>query len=154
MDALELLKQDHRKVAELFKQVEATEDTKKHQQLFEQIKTELETHTHIEETILYPTFEKHEELKDITLEAYEEHKQIKTLIREIAALSEGSERFDAKLKVMGENVEHHVKEEETEMFPKAKQHYDRAQLEELGQELAAAKKEFTKKSRAKTASSK
>ena len=68
MDALELLKQDHRKVAELFKQVEATEDMKKHQQLFQQIKTELEAHTHIEEIILYPSFEKHEELKDITLE--------------------------------------------------------------------------------------
>lgn len=154
MDALELLKQDHRKVAELFKQVEATEDMKKHQQLFQQIKTELEAHAHIEEIILYPSFEKHEELKDITLEAYEEHKQVKTLIREIAALSEGSERFDAKLKVMGENVEHHVKEEETEMFPKAKQHYDRAQLEQLGQEMEAAKKEFAKSSRPKTASSK
>lgn len=154
MDALELLKQDHRKVAELFKQVEATDDMKKHQQLFQQIKTELETHTHIEEVILYPAFEKHDELKDITLEAYEEHKQVKTLIREIAALSEGSERFDAKLKVMGENVEHHVKEEETEMFPKAKKLYDRAQLEQLGQEMEAAKKEFAKKSQAKATSSK
>jgi hemerythrin superfamily protein len=154
MNALELLKQDHRKVADLFKQVEATEDVKKHQQLFLQIKTELEAHTHIEETILYPAFEKHEELKDITLEAFEEHKQVKTLLREIAALSEGSERFDAKLKVMGENVEHHVKEEETEMFPKAKQHYDSAQLEQLGQEMEAEKKEFAKKSRSKTAASK
>ena len=148
MNALELLKQDHQKVAELFKQVEATENLKKHQQLFEQIKTELDTHAHIEETVLYPAFEKHEELKDITLEAYEEHKQIKTLIRDIAALSEGSERFDAKLKVMGENVEHHVEEEETEMFPKVKQVYNRAQLDELGQKLEAAKKEFIKKSRA------
>lgn len=144
MDALELLKQDHQKVAELFKQVEATKDLKKHQQLFEQIKTELETHTHIEETVLYPAFEKHAELKDITLEAFEEHKQVKTLIREIAALSEGSERFDAKLKVMGENVEHHVEEEETEMFPKAKKLYARAQLEQLGQELEAAKTQFRK----------
>ena len=152
MNALELLKQDHRKVAELFKQVEATEDRKKHQQLFEQIKTELETHTYIEETVLYPDFEKHEELKDITLEAYEEHKQVKTLLREITALSEGSERFDAKLKVMGENVEHHVEEEENEMFPQVKQLYERAQLDQLGQQLEAAKKEFSKKSRVQSTS--
>ena len=154
MDALELLKQDHEKVAGLFKQVEATEDIKKHQRLFELIKSELEVHTHIEESILYPAFQKHEELKDITLEAYEEHKQVKTLLREIAALSEGSERFDAKLKVMGENVAHHVKEEETEMFPKAKKLYDRALREQLGQKMEDARKEFNKKSLSKTTSSK
>ncbi len=133
MDALELLKQ-----------VEATKDLKKHQQLFEQIKTELQIHTHTEETVLYPAFEKHEERKDITHEAFEEHKQIKILIREIAALGKGSERFDAKLIVMGENVEHHVKEEETEMFPEAKKLFDRAQIEQLGQNLEAAKIQFGK----------
>src|SRR6476620_7149040 len=100
MDALELLKQDHRKVAELFEEVEATEDIEEHRQLFEQIRTELETHTHIEETVIYPAFEEHDELKDLTLEAYEEHKQVKTLIREIAALSDDSELFDAKLTVL------------------------------------------------------
>jgi hemerythrin superfamily protein len=152
MDALELLKQDHRKVADLFKQVEATEDEKKHQQLFKQIKTELESHTHIEETILYPDFEKHEELKDITLEAYEEHKQVKTLLREIDRLAEGSERFDAKLKVMGENVEHHVEEEENEMFPKVKKLYNKEQLEQLGQTLEAEKKQFQKGSKKSSAS--
>lgn len=147
MDALELLKKDHRKVGELFEQFKATEDEKKHQQLFEQIRGELETHTHIEETVLYPAFEKHEELKDMVLEAYEEHKQIKTLISEATALSEGSERFDAKLKVMGENVDHHVEEEENEIFPKVKQLFDREQLEHLGQELEAAKKQFGTPSR-------
>jgi hemerythrin superfamily protein len=147
MDALELLKKDHRKVAELFEQVEATEDEKKHRQLFEQIKGELETHAHIEETVMYPAFEKKEELKDLVLEAYEEHKQIKTLLREITALSDGSERLDAKLKVMGENVEHHVDEEENELFPKVKKLYDAGQLEQMGKELEAAKKQFGKASR-------
>ena len=132
MNALELLKQDHRKVSELFDKVEATESEKEHERLFEQIRTELETHTHIEETVLYPAFQKHEELKDIVLEAYEEHKQVKTLIREIGRLSDGSERFDAKLKVMGENVEHHVEEEENEMFPKVKQLFSGEELEQLG----------------------
>lgn len=142
MDALELLKKDHRKVGELFEQFKATEDEAKHRQLFEQIRGELETHTHIEETVLYPAFAKHQELKDMVLEAFEEHKQIKTLIREITVLSEGSERFDAKLKVMGEDVEHHVKEEEDELFPKVKKLFDREQLEQLGQELEVAKKQY------------
>jgi len=144
MDALELLKQDHRKVGKLFSEVAATEDVKKHQQLFEQIRTELETHTHIEETIIYPAFEEHDELKDLTLEAYEEHKQVKTLIREITALSDGSERFDAKLTVLGENVAHHVQEEEIELFPKVRNVFDREQLEQLGDEVEAAKKQFGK----------
>jgi len=142
MDALELLKTDHRRVGDLFAQVNATEDEKQHQKLFEQIKSELETHSHIEETVLYPTFEKYGELKAMVLEAYEEHKQIKTLIDEITALSEGSERFDAKLKVMGKNVRHHVKEEEAGIFPAAKKYLDEKRLEQLGQELEEAKKQF------------
>jgi len=148
MNALEILKQDHQKVSELFDKVEATESEKEHERLFEQIKTELETHTHIEETVLYPAFEAHEELKDMVLEAYEEHKQVKTLIREIGRLADGSEKFDAKLKVMGENVEHHVEEEENEMFPKVQQLFSGEELEQLGQELEAARKEFRKTQRA------
>jgi iron-sulfur cluster repair protein YtfE (RIC family) len=141
MDAINLLKEDHKKVADLFKQVEATDEEAKHQQLFEKIKTELETHTLIEEKVLYPVLEQYEDLKDLVLEAYEEHKQVKTLIREIDKLAEGSERFDAKLKVMGENVEHHVKEEETEMFPKMKKLIGNQQLERLGADLKMAKEE-------------
>jgi hemerythrin superfamily protein len=148
MNALELLKQDHQKVSDLFAKVEATDSEKQHEQLFEQIKTELETHTHIEETVLYPALEKHEELKDLVLEAYEEHKQVKTLIREIGRLADGSEKFDAKLKVMGENVEHHVEEEENEMFPKVKQLFSNQELEQMGQELEAAKREFRKANQA------
>jgi len=147
MDALELLKEDHRKVGDLFAQLKATGDEKRHQQLFEQIRVELEIHTHIEETVLYPAFEKYGQLKALVLEAYEEHKQIKTLISEVIALNEGSERFGAKLKVMGENVEHHVKEEEGEIFPKVKKFFDRKQLEQLGQELETAKKQFVSPSR-------
>lgn len=140
MNALELLKQDHQKVSDLFEKVEATEDEKQHERLFEQIKAELEMHTQIEETVFYPALQKREELKDLVLEALEEHKQVKTLIREIDGLSDGSERFDAKLKVMQENVEHHVEEEETEMFPKVKKLFSREELDKLGQELEAAKK--------------
>jgi len=144
MNAVELSKGDHQKVSDLFEQVKATKDAKKHARLFEQIQSELDTHSHIEETILFPALKEHEELKDITLEAYEEHKQIKTLIREIERLGDGSERFDAKLKVLGENVEHHVEEEENEMFPKIQQLFSNEELDQMGQELEAAKKEGKK----------
>src|SRR5882757_7685354 len=100
MDALVLLKKDHDKVAELFKQIDATDDEKRKLKLFESVNSELQTHTHIEETILYPACKEHEELKDMVLEAFQEHKQIKAFLREIPALSEGSEQLDAKLKVL------------------------------------------------------
>jgi hemerythrin superfamily protein len=141
MNAIELLKADHQKVAALFDQVKKTESEQEHEKLFEQIKTELEVHTHIEETVFYPRIREVEELKDLVLEALEEHKQVKTLIREIAGLVDGSEKLDAKLKVMGENVEHHVEEEEKEMFPKVEKALSKDELEELGTQLRAAKKD-------------
>jgi hemerythrin superfamily protein len=153
MNALELLKEDHQKVSSLFEQAEVTEKEQQKKRLFEQIATELETHTHIEETIFYPALKEHEELQDLVAEAFEEHKQVKTLIREMNNLTDGSEKFDAKLKVMMENVEHHVEEEENEMFPQVEQFFDESQLEQLGQQMQAAKKEFGKQQRSASSSS-
>jgi hemerythrin superfamily protein len=152
MNIIELLKEDHRKVEDLFAKVEETESEKQHLQLFEKIKTELETHTQIEETLFYPALEEHEDLKDMVLEAFEEHKQVKTLLREISALAEGSEKLDAKLKVMGENVEHHVGEEEDEMFPKVEELIEEQELERLGEEMLKLKKRLNQSSRASSGS--
>src|SRR5262245_10741245 len=113
MDALDLLKEDHAKVADLFEQLETVgEDQQGKKKLFQQIKTDLETHTFIEESVFYPALEKHEELRDIVNESYEEHRQVKNLLTEISELVDGSEKFDAKCTVLKENVEHHVEEEE------------------------------------------
>lgn len=145
MDALELLKNDHRKVKELFKKSEKAEGNLR-QQIFEQIKSELETHTHIEEAVFYPAVEKIEELKDMVLESLEEHKQVKTLLREMENLAPDSEKFEPKMKVLQENVEHHAEEEEEgKMFPKLRQLMDAAKLEELGRKLEAAKRKDMKK---------
>lgn len=142
MDALELLKTDHQTVKELFKKAEKTEDAKQQKRLFEQIKTELETHTRIEESIFYPAMEERDELKDMVLESLEEHKQVKTLLREMDNLTSDSEKFEPKLKVLMENVEHHAEEEEEgKMFPKVRKLFDKAELEKLGEELEAAKRE-------------
>ena len=140
MNALELLKTDHKNVKALFKKAEATENPKQQKQLFEQIKMELETHTHIEETVFYPAVAKHDELKDMVLESLEEHKQVKTLLREMDNLTEDSEKFEPKLKVLMENVEHHAEEEEeAKMFPKVRKLMDAGALDQLGDELEAAK---------------
>ena len=140
MDALELLKQDHQTVKELFEQAEGTEDRKQQRQLFTQIKRELETHARIEETVFYPAMQKHEELKDMVLESIEEHKQVKTLLREMDDLVNDSEKFEPKLKVLMENVEHHAEEEEEgKMFPKVRKLMDQEALEQLGRELEKAK---------------
>ena len=139
MNALELLKTDHQNVKELFQKAEGA-NAERQKQLFEQIRKELETHTHIEETIFYPAVGQTDELKDMVLESLEEHKQVKTLLREMETLTSDSEKFEPKLKVLMENVEHHAEEEEEgKMFPKIRKLMNTEKLERLGEELEAAK---------------
>jgi hemerythrin superfamily protein len=140
MNALDLLAQDHQAVKKLFEQGQQTDDKKQKKQIFKEIKSELETHARLEETIFYPAMEEHEELQDMVLESLEEHKQMKTVLREMSRLSASSEKFKPKFKVLKDNVEHHaVEEEEGKMFPKVRKLINSAQLEELGDELEAAK---------------
>lgn len=144
MNAVELLKADHKKVEELFHQVESTKGEAKHRQLFKRIKAELDVHTHIEEKIFYPRIKKEAELKDITLEGIEEHHQAKMFLKEIPRLPSKAERFEPKLKVLMEDIRHHVKEEERTMFPKAQVILSIPEMERLGAEMEAEKKRFKK----------
>lgn len=139
MDALEVLRRDHQKVKGLFQQAEGATDADQRKQIFDQIDTELEIHAHIEETVFYPAVEKHEELKDMVEEALDEHAEVKMLLEEMEDLSDDGAEFDSKLKELMDNVEHHVQEEEGEMFPKVLQVMDKSMLEELGEELESAK---------------
>ena len=144
MNAIELLKDDHNKVARLFQKVKATEEGEEHKELFKKIKAELDAHTHIEEKIFYPRLKEEEELEDITLEGIEEHHQAKMFLRELAGLSEDSEKFEPKLKVLMEDITHHVQEEEGQMFPKVEKVINKAELEELGKLMEEEKKNFQK----------
>lgn len=143
MNAIELLKADHEVIEELFEQVKNSEESE-HRQLFERIQTELDVHAHIEETIFYPKLEEegNEKLVDIVREGIEEHRQVKMFLHELDALSDDSEKFEPKLKVLMEDVEHHVEEEEGEMFPLVEEQFDEDVLEELGAALEAEKKTF------------
>lgn len=138
MDAFELLKADHKKVAELFDRLEAASGKAK-LAVFKQIKSELDLHAHIEEAIFYPAIEKPEETHDLTLEAYEEHKVIKSLLAELAAARSANDEWQAKAKVLRENVEHHVDEEEKELFDKADDVLSEEEVEALGNRMEAEK---------------
>lgn len=151
MDAFNLLKADHRKVEELFSQLESASGQAK-MRVFEQIKTELELHTHIEEKIFYPALEKPKQTHDLALEAYEEHDVVKKLLRQMSRAKSVTEEWEAQAKVLQENVEHHVEEEENELFPKA-QTVLGADVEALGLQMEA-EKERKQRSASKSSSKK
>jgi hemerythrin superfamily protein len=139
MDGLELLKQDHQAVKDLFDQIDDAEDGKQRKKLFDQIDTQLNIHAHIEETVFYPEMQKIDQLKDMVEEALAEHQEVKTLLEEIEGLDPEAEQFSASLEELMENVEHHVAEEEDEMFPKVRERCDQATLDRLGDQLESAK---------------
>lgn len=138
MDAFELLKNDHKKVAQLFKEIESASGQQK-TQLFSRLKRELDVHAHIEEKVFYPALENTDEAREITLEAYEEHKVVKDLLAELAGGGAPNDEWNAKLTVLRENVEHHVEEEEGELFGKARRALSREQIERFGAEMEAEK---------------
>ena len=141
MNAFKLLKADHEKVAGIFEKLEPTTErgVKTREDLFGQLKTELDIHAHIEETILYPALEEADTTHDLVLESYEEHHVIKQLLAELDELSKADEQWGAKLKVLQENVEHHVEEEEGELFPKGQKVLSAEEVEALGERLERTK---------------
>jgi hypothetical protein len=138
MDAFELLKADHRKVEDLFSQLESASGKQK-LQVFQQIKSELELHTQLEEKIFYPALEDPEETHDLTLEAYEEHAVVKQLLKELGRAKTVTDEWEAQAKVLKENVEHHVEEEENELFEKAESALGEVEIQALGEQMEAEK---------------
>jgi hemerythrin-like domain-containing protein len=145
MDALQLLKTDHDKVKKLLNEGDATTERaeKTRTELFATIKRELTVHEEIEETIFYPALRDHPKAKDIVLEAYEEHNVVDTIMSELEQTDVTDETWAAKFTVMKENLEHHIEEEEGEMFKQARQVFEAAELQELGDRMAAMKEQLT-----------
>src|SRR6185436_1921747 len=143
MNAFTLLKDDHEKVAGILEKIDETTERaiKGREELFTQLKSELEIHTRIEEEILYPTLEEYEETRAISLEAYEEHAVVKQLLKELSSQPKDDEQWTAKFTVLKENIEHHVEEEEGEMFKKARKVLSEDEIETLGNRLQEAKKQ-------------
>jgi hypothetical protein len=141
MDAIAMLKKDHDKVRDLLTELEATTErgVKTRAELFATIKGELTVHEIIEEEIFYPALKSHPKAKDIVLEGYEEHHVVDLLMGELESLDVADETWGAKATVMKENVEHHIEEEEGEMFKQARQVFDEAELTDLGARMAERK---------------
>ncbi|TDU26392.1 hemerythrin HHE cation binding domain-containing protein [Panacagrimonas perspica] len=142
LDAIELLKADHRKVEALFDEYDAQSGKSAKLRIARKICEELDVHAKIEEKIFYPTSKaKAKEAKDDVNEGVVEHQGIKMLVKQISRMSASDEYFDSSVTVLKEYVKHHVKEEETEMFPKIQK--SRVDLDALGERLAAAKARLT-----------
>jgi hemerythrin superfamily protein len=141
MDAIKLLKADHDKVKGLLNELESTTErgVKTRAELFSTIKGELTLHEIVEEEIFYPELKAHPKAEDIVLEGYQEHHVVDLLMGELEALDVSDETWGPKAIVMKENIEHHIEEEEGEMFPKARQVFDPAELDDLGQRMEARK---------------
>ena len=136
-DATAMLRADHKLVSGLFAQYEKTQSSSKKKQLVGQICTELSVHAQVEEEIFYPAVKEALHDHELVPEATVEHASLKSLISEVEGVEPDGEMFDAKIKVLGEYVKHHVKEEQTEMFPKAKA--TDLDMRELGARIAARK---------------
>lgn len=139
-EAITLLRADHKLVSGLFEEYEKTRSNSKKKNLVAQICTELSVHAQIEEEIFYPAVKQALKDKELIPEATVEHATLKDLIAQVEGVEPNGEMFDAKIKVMSEYVKHHVKEEQNEIFPKAK-HTDLNMLE-LGAQLAERKAEL------------
>jgi Hemerythrin HHE cation binding domain len=144
MDALELLKDDHDKVKKMLDDLGSTTErgVKTREQLFTKVKQELEAHEAIEEEIFYPALRNQPKTKEIALEAYEEHHVVDMVMAEIQGVPYDDEKWGAKFTVMKENLEHHIEEEEGEMFKQAKQVFDQDELTQLGERMKARKEEL------------
>ena len=144
MNAFQLLKEDHQKVSGIFQQLEPTTERaeKTRTELFAKLQTELDIHAKVEESVFYPAIKQAAETREIVLEGFEEHHVVKMLLKELEALPVDTEQWTAKLKVLQENVEHHVEEEEQEMFQKARQVLSEDDINRLGAEMEQMKKQL------------
>ena len=142
MDALKLLKEDHEKVKKLLSDIESTTEraVKTRTSELARLKQELTIHEAIEEEIFYPALKEHAKTREIALEAYEEHGVVDMIMSEIEQTPVEDETWMAKFTVMKENLEHHIEEEEGEMFKQARQVFDKDTLEELGERMQARKR--------------
>jgi len=142
VDAIAMLKADHQRVRDLFVQYEGTNNADAKGTLADEVFVELETHAQLEENIFYPSVnEETEEGPELVKESLQEHATVNQLIQELRQMGSQSNAFDAKFRELMHNVEHHVEEEEAEMFPLAEEELAE-DLDEMSIEMQELKKEI------------
>ncbi len=141
MDAITLLRQDHKTVEKLFKEFGKAKQPAQQRSIAEKVIEELSVHAAIEEMVFYPAVrERVPQAEETVLESLEEHHIVKWVLSELEDMKPDHERFKAKMTVLIENVRHHVEEEEQELFPTVRKAVGRKELAELGAALEKAKK--------------
>ncbi|MDI6853089.1 MAG: hemerythrin domain-containing protein [Deltaproteobacteria bacterium] len=144
MPLFQMLQKDHDEVKQLFSQIEKGGDREK---LFSQLKDEVNLHQEVEEKFFYPALEKsNAEVREKVFESYEEHHVAKTVLKEFDKMSPSDERWKAKLMVLKELVEHHIEEEEKELFKMAKKALDKKQIQEITDKIEQRKSKAKSKS--------
>jgi hemerythrin-like domain-containing protein len=143
LDAIAFLEKDHRRFENLLKQGQDTTEraVKGRAELLDTLTALLNVHELIEEKVLYPALKAHPEAKDIVLEGYQEHHVADLIVKELHALAKDDEKWGAKFKVLQESIEHHIKEEEGEMFRTARGLFSRDELQQMGARMAMIKAE-------------
>ena len=144
MNAVDMLESQHREMEELFAKLEKADRSDRKQKLFTQIADKLAVHASIEEQEFYPAV-KAKRTEDILLESLEEHLGINRVLSDLIDLDPSDETFDAKTKVLQEQVEHHVGEEEDDIFPKVKKIFDEETLVAIAQQMALLQEELLAK---------
>ncbi len=142
---IELLKQDHATVQSLFKKFAKVKDAKRKEKIVRTAIEELKIHMAVEEELFYPAVREEfseDEMEELMDEAMEEHHVVKLLIQELDEMGPEDERFNAKFTVLAENIQHHIQEEESEIFPKVKR--SDANSEEIGARMAEFKQDNEK----------
>src|SRR5512139_2314757 len=139
MDALKLMHEDHEKLKKLLERAEHAQAEHNRENILEKIRAELKPHEQMEEQVFYPALKDHKNAKDIVLEGYEEHHVADVIFTELEDTPIGSDVWKAKMKVLKESLEHHIEEEEGEMFKKARAVFDKGELEALGERMQAVK---------------
>jgi hypothetical protein len=142
-DALQMLRDDHKKVKDIFKQFEDTDDAKQKQQLVKTALHELEVHTRLEEEIFYPAVREEADVEEEQMEEAEEEHHVADMLMDELKTYKSSPKMDAKFTVLAESVKHHIEEEESEMLPKAAE-LGMQRMNELGQEMQEFKMELEK----------
>jgi hemerythrin superfamily protein len=138
LDVLKLLKDDHDRIKRMLEEGESTTERgeKTRTELFAQLKETLTAHEAMEEEVLYPALKAHPRSKELTLEAYEEHHVVDLVLEELEATPVAHEQWGAKFTVAKENIEHHIEEEETEMFRDIRELFSTDEREQMGAKMA------------------
>lgn len=144
MDAFQLLRNDHQKAMQVFHKLTDAKEGSRRDRLFRELRRELEAHAELEEQVFYPALRSAKETAGLVKESLHEHDTVKRMLKDMEAMDHASPQWTASLDTLKQNVEHHVQEEESEMFPKAQQMLSTDTLKDLGSKMQKKKKELMK----------